>query len=139
MAIERLGAFIRAKKSPFKGGRVGGATFSIGAEDTNAITVSVQLLGQSGKELAQRGFVHWFLSDDANGDSLVTTAVSGGVAGGTDGWVSSDVTGKRGVAVSEADGDIDFVLTHSGAKEVYLVIVDDYGNFNVSGLITFAA
>ena len=140
MAVERLGAFIEAAKSPFKGGRVGGAAFNVGAEVANVITVGVQLRGQSGKDLAQRGKVDWFLSDDANGDSVVATAPDGGVAAGTDGWVTSLVTGKCGWAGSESDGDIDIAITHAaGAKTCYLVIVDDFGNYNVSGAITFAA
>lgn len=138
MAVERAGAFIRAPKSPFKGGRVGGAAFSIGTEAGDAITVSVQLRGQSGKDLPLRGKVDWFLSDDANGDSVVATAASGGVAAGTDGWVHPITAGKCGWAGSESDGDIDFVIIHSGAKTCYLVIVDDYGNYNVSEAITFA-
>lgn len=132
-------AKISAQRSPYYSNAVGGAGFTIGAEASNVKTVAVQLKDVNTTDLAIRGRVEWFLSDDANGDSLVATAVDGGVAAGTDGWVSSDVTGKRGVAVSEADGDIDIAITHAaGAKTVYLGIVLPDGTIVMSGAVTFA-
>jgi hypothetical protein len=135
-------AFVRPKipvnKSPYASAAVGDAGFTIGAEVSNVITVAVQLKDGGGKDLAVRGHVRWFLSDDANGDSLVATAPDGGVAGGTDGWTSQTVTGKRGESVSEADGDIDIAVTHAaGAKTVYLVVMLPDGSLKASGALAF--
>jgi hypothetical protein len=126
------------KKNPYAQLAVDDATFTIGAEISNVKTVAVQLRN-NGADIAARSNVRWFLSDDANGDSLVATAPDGGVAAGTDGWVSQTVTGKRGDAMSEADGDIDIAITHAaGVKTVYLGIMLPNGAVKMSGAITFA-
>jgi hypothetical protein len=125
--------------NPYYSNAVARATFTVGTEATDVITVAVQLKDRNSNDIGERVKVGWFLSDDANGDSLVATAASGGVAAGTDGWVSSDVTGKRGIAVSESDGDIDIAITHSGAKVCYLGLIMPSGNVVMSGAVTFAA
>jgi len=61
------------------------ATFVVGAEGGEAINVAIQLTDGNGADLAVRGMVRAYLSNDANGDSLATTAPSGGCAIGTDG------------------------------------------------------
>ena len=130
---------VEKKKSPYDNTVVDSAGFTIGAEAANVITVAVQLKKPGGGDIAVRSCVRWFLSDDANGDSLVATAPDGGVAAGTDGWVSQTVTGKRGEAMSEADGDIDIAITHAaGAKTVYLGIILPDGAIVMSSAITFA-
>lgn len=132
-----MSAKIAAKKSPYHSTLVGSASFTVGAEAADAITVAVQLKGQNLRDLAARGHVDWYLSGDANGDSLATAA-SGGVAAGTDGVVASTITGRAGFAVSEADGDIDFAITDTSARTLYLVIRLPDGSLAVSGAVTFA-
>lgn len=128
---------VTERKSPFKSSVVGGASFTIGAEGSNAITVNVQLTGQYGRDLTQRARVGWYLSADANGDALASAVDS--VAAGTDGIVVSNTTGLHGWAVSEADGDIDLVITEADATPtVYLVIVLPNGSLAVSSAIVFA-
>jgi hypothetical protein len=128
---------LRKARNPAAVGLVGGADFTIGAEDTNAITVNIQLKNQWGKNLAYRAMIDWVLFGDANGDTLPTALTS--VAAGTDGWVSSTVTGLRGVAGCEADGDLDMVFTlSSGARTVYLGIRLSDGTYAISDAITFA-
>lgn len=61
------------------------ASFVIGAEGGNVINVAVQLKDGNGADLAVRGKVRAYLSDDANGDSVTATAPDGGIAIGTDG------------------------------------------------------
>jgi hypothetical protein len=117
---------------------VGGATFSVGTEGTDAIIVGVQLKTEAGVDIAHRGVVHAYLSDDANGDSLVASAPSGGVAIGTDGLAIPLVANKAFLLTSEADGDIDLSITEAGAKTCYLAVVLPNGKLTVSGAITFA-
>lgn len=116
------------------------AGFTIGAEVANVITVAVQLKSDKNQvDMAARRAVMAYLSDDANGDSIVATAPDGGVAAGTDGVVQQLVTGKVMLLVSEADGDIDVAITHAGgAKTVRLVLIMPSGRLVVSGAITFA-
>lgn len=123
-------------QAPYAINLIHGATFVIGAEATNAITVAVQLQNQQLNNLGYRGFVHWYLTSDVTGDTLATAA-SGGVAGGTNGVVKQVVTGIYGFAVSEAAGTIDIVVTDSSARTVYLNVVMPDGSIVVSPAITF--
>ena len=118
-------------------GGVGGVEFTVGASDTG--TVGIQLVDHSGDDLAVRGSVFAYLSDDANGDSIAGTAPSGGVAIGTDGVLIPVVAGKAFFLCSEADGDIDIVLTEAAADTWYLVVVLPNGTHRVSGAIVFTA
>lgn len=129
---------VRNQNQPVKIGIVGGATFTVGTEDSNAVTINVQLRDQYNRPVTQRAMVDWVILGDANGDSLATALTS--VAAGTDGWVSQLVTGLHGRAMSESDGTIDLVLTKaSGAATVYLGIRTDTGDIAISGPATFAA
>lgn len=114
-------------------------SFTIGAEAANAIAVTIQLRdGKTGAECNERRAVHAYLSDDANGDSIVATAPDGGWAIGTDGLLIPVVANKAAILVSESDGDIDVAITHAaGAKTVYLIVVAG-GILHASGAITFA-
>jgi hypothetical protein len=115
------------------------ATFVIGAETANVINVSIQLKDSGNVDLAVRGNIFAYLSDDANGDSLVATAPTT-VAIGTDGTIAALVAGKFFAIWSEADGDIDINITLSaGAATYYLVLVMPSGKRVISGAITFAA
>lgn len=125
-----------ALKSPFKTVEIDDVEFSVGAEATNVINVGIQL--KQGSNLAQRGSVFAYLSDDANGDSVAGTAPGGGVAIGTDGVAIPVVAGKAFQLVSEVDGDIDLDITETGADTWYLVVVLPSGELKVSGAITFA-
>ncbi len=115
------------------------ASFTIGTEAGDAITVNVQIKDAHGNDLAAKYVVHAFLSDNADGDGVVGTAASGGIAAGTDGAVLiAEVAGKISLVQCEADGDLDLVITHSGAKTCYLGIIMPNGKTVMSGAITFA-
>lgn len=127
------------KSSPYDNTYLDDVGFTIGAETANVITVACQLKKPGGVAADRRLSVKWFLADDANGDTLVATAPDGGVAAGTNGWVSQTVIGKRGAAVSEANGRLDVAVTHAaGAKTVYLGVVLPDGTLKMSGALTFA-
>lgn len=114
------------------------ASITVGTEATNVINVAVQLKNASGGNLAARGSVIAYLSDDANGDSIAATAPSGGVAVGTDGLAIPLVADKAFCLVSESDGDIDLDITEVGADTWYLIIVTPAGELIASDAITFA-
>lgn len=115
-----------------------GATFVIGVEGSNIINVGIQLKADRSGADSTRRACHAYLSDDANGDSIVATAPSGAVAIGTDGVLFDYGAAKKHfLLVSESDGDIDINITEAGVKTLYLVLV--LGNRLVpSGAITFA-
>ncbi len=132
------GRKISALRSPYYSNLIGNATFSIGVEGSNTITVAVQLKDTSNQDLAVRGAVEVFLADDANGDTYTATAATG-IAAGTDGWSFPYVTGKASKFMSEADGDIDVAINYTvGAKTWYLGVILPDGSRVMSGAITFA-
>jgi hypothetical protein len=113
-------------------------SYTIGTEATNAITVNIQFLDAAGVAMATRASCRFFLSDDANGDSLAATAPDGGVAAGTDGFIEAITANKSFFGFSEADGDLDVVITETGADTWYLIAVMPNDSYVVSAAITFA-
>lgn len=103
----RLRPKIPARKSPYASSLVGGVSFTAAAESGNARAVAVQLKDQNGQDLAVRGRVRFYLTKDANGDTLAggIFAPSGGVLGGADGLVlpgalqANSLHGTAGLAV----------------------------------------
>ena len=119
---------------------VGDASFSIAAEANDVIVVSVQLKTEAGVDIAHRACVRGYLSGDANGDSLTGATISGDVTAGTDGLVLNSGGDSKKIfdLVSEADGDIDLSITHTGNDNMYLVLVMPNGKLVASGVIDFA-
>lgn len=114
------------------------ASFTVGAEAANAIAVTVQLSDRkNGGDMSERINVAWYLSADANGDTIAA-APSSGIAIGTDGLLIEWTANVAGMVTSEADGDIDVVLTEASTGTWYLVLVMPDGKLYVSGAITFA-
>lgn len=125
-------------KNPYDYRVVGGVSVVIGAQVSRTRTVSLQLKDSIGNNLAVRANIRWFLSDDTAGDTFIVTAVDGGVAAGTNGWVSQGVAGKQGIAHSEANGTIDLAITHSVTKTVYMGVVLPDGSIIMTGAIAFS-
>lgn len=80
-------AKVSALRSPYYSNLIGGATFTVGAEGSNIINVAVQLKDTAVNNLAQRGKLNAWLSEDAVGDILLRPflAPNGGYAIGTNG------------------------------------------------------
>ena len=120
---------------------VNGATIVVGDEASNVINVAVQFTDSKDgtiKDAGERVAVPWYLSDDADGDSLAGTAPSVGISIGTDGLLIESIANKAGLAVSEADGDFDIDIEEASVDTWYLVLVMPDGSLVVSGAITFA-
>lgn len=131
---------IAGKYSPFLPDEpIGDATITVGAEATNVIKVTIQLKDSRGSNLAVRGRVGMYLSDDAAGDSLIGTVTSGAVAIATNGVLidNGNVAKKSFLLTSEANGLIDVNITEAGVKTLYAVVVLPNGKLKVSGAITF--
>lgn len=124
------------KRSPYYTPAVADATFTIGAEASNVITVAVQLKDANGVALAVRAKVDWYLSSDATGDTFASAA-SGGVVNGTNGQAIAFVTGKCGIAVTEANGTLDIAVTDTTVRNVYLNIVLPDGTLKTSAVLGF--
>lgn len=116
------------------------ATIDVAAEDSNDVAVTIQLYADEAGNvpLANVAAVEYWLSDDSGGAGVAATAPDGGIAIGTDGVLNELVSGKAGYLVSEADGDIDIVVTESGSDTFYLVLKLPTGRLIVSDALTFA-
>jgi hypothetical protein len=104
-------------------GAVAGATITVGAEITNVRAISVQLTDAAGAAVATRRAVQIAVLADANGDALVATGGSTGIAVGTDGALLPIVTKKLFLAISEANGHIDLTWTDTGTEAAYLAVI----------------
>jgi len=120
-------------------GVLGSITWTVGTEATNAITVSGQALDEAGNEMAEACAFSWYWANDSAGLTPTTTAHDGGTAAGTDGAIIEQVANLSGIAITEADGDIDIVATDAGAFTTYLVAINPDGTLSVSGAVTHAA
>lgn len=118
--------------------KMGTPAFVIGAEGGNVINVGIQFKDSADVDLAVRGSLMAYLSDDANGDSVTATGPDGTVIIGTDGVLIPVVAKKMFQLVGEADGDIDINITESGAATWYLILVMPDGKLVASNAITFA-
>ncbi len=129
---------IKGKHSVFHSpGVVGGVTIVVGTEVPNVINVTLQLTDHRGEDIAQRGAVFAYLSDDANGDSVAGTAPDSGIAIGTDGLAMEITANKVMWLVSESDGDIDLDIEESSTDTWYLIVVLPDGSLVASDAITF--
>lgn len=110
------------------------------AEGSEAVTVSMQLTDASGANLANRGVVDVFVSTDANGDTPGDGSATIALTAGTDGALIG-AAGSGAKFISEADGDLDVVLTDSAGatQDVYLHAVIDGVIVATSAACSFAA
>lgn len=114
------------------------ATITVGEEAADTINVGIQLKDIAGADLAVRGSVLAYLSDDANGDGITATAPSVGIDIGTDGLSIPIVADKCLQLVCESDGDIDLDIGEAAAGTWYLIVVLPNGKLVASAAITFA-
>ena len=120
-------------------GNAQNATFTVGGETSNTITIAVQINdgASSPAAIAKRQGLFWYLSSDSTGDTLAT-APTGGIAAGTDGTLIETLDNQAGYVITEADGDADFVLTDSGTNDFYLNIVMPNGDIKTSAVASFS-
>lgn len=131
---------VKFEHQPTISGNPEDAKFTIGAESANVINVGIQLKDANGIDVKCRCYVPFFLSSDANGDTIEGSGPDSWAIG-TDGILLPDGGDSliSGIALSEADGDIDINLTHAGADTFYLHVVLPNGKLKSSGAITFDA
>ena len=121
---------------------VASVSFTVGSEATEAITVSCQFKDAAGADMTSARCLRAYLSADSAGQ---TAASSSGltVTSGTDGLTQVSVdanTINMLWLTSEADGDVDVVITDASAGTLtnYLNVVTPDGKIHTSGAITFA-
>lgn len=112
--------------------------FTIGAEASNEIPISVQLVDrENGNEISGDVALFGYISSDSAGQALAT-APDGGTVIGTDGVFIPWTAGLAGMFIPETDGDLDLVLTESSTGSFYLNLVMPDGKRYTSTAMTFA-
>lgn len=115
------------------------ASITVGDEDNDVRAITIQLKDANGNDVDERTVVQAFVLADANGDAIVGTGGSTGIAIGTDGAILSTVVAKKHfVLISEADGDIDLTWTDTGTEAAYLALLLPNGRLVISSALTNA-
>lgn len=114
-----------------------GASVTVGTKVSTTINALVQLKDAAGTNMAVRGSVFAYLSDNSNGSTITATVPDGGVVIGTNGLAIPVVAAEAFQLVSGATGLVDLNITHSGSHTYYLVVVLAQGTLAVSGAIAF--
>ena len=115
------------------------AKFTIGADAGTTIAVAIQFKDRAnGVDMGEAVCVPWYFSSDAAGQAI-SPATDGGVAIGTDGLLQEFTADVAGLMTSEADGDVDIVITDTGAFTMYLNLVMPNGRIVTSAIIEFSA
>ena len=112
-------------------------TFTIGSESGNVITVKCEVLGYS-SALKLPIVFDAYLSEASDGEGMTGTALSGDWADGGDGSLFFQISsGKYARWQTNDSGSCQIAMTHSGARNVYLVILLPNGLLSVSAVIAF--
>lgn len=90
---------VAKRRSPWQLNTVENISFTVGTEALDAIAVAVQLKDQKFRDLTRRGQLDFYLSSDANGDTVLPAHLmpSGGYAAGADGTVLRGVKHDEGL------------------------------------------
>lgn len=113
------------------------ATITVAEKDTDEWYVYVQLKDFAGNDLEVPGSVLCYLASDSAGLDFNAATVTTETAIKTDGSIAIILAKILYLATSEADGDIDFTITDTGADVYYFVVVLPSGKLVVSTAITF--
>lgn len=112
------------------------ASYVVDAPSSGSVTVHVQLETFHGLPVASAQAVTWYLATDSAGLTPATVAPNGGTAAGTDGALIESITDLSGIMVSEADGDVDVVVTESVSATTFYLVISIGGRLYVSSAIT---
>jgi hypothetical protein len=115
-----------------------GATITVGAENTNARAITIQLTDANGADMAEVTAVHAYLFLNAQATAFAATGGSTGIAIGTDGALLALVAKKAWILTSESDGDIDLTWTDTGNEAAYLGLLLPNGKLVMSDALTNA-
>jgi hypothetical protein len=120
-------------------GQLNDAVITIGTISGDVFTIGIQFNDIAGTALATRAGCMWYLSQDAAGDAIIDSALSGGVAISSDGLLLEWTAEISGWMISESDGDVSMTLEDNGADTAYLVLVMPDGRLIVSDLMNWAS
>lgn len=110
------------------------ATFTIGDEDTNVRTITIQLVDSDGNNVAERVTVGLDVCSDSTGATLATGG-STGIAASTN-TVATAILAKKVFRVnSSSAGLITLTWTDTGTEAVYLAVIFPSGKRSVSSVI----
>ena len=113
-------------------------TITVGAETTNVIPITIQLLKADGSDMDAVTQVKITVYADAAG-AAIDDGGSTGLAAGTDGAELIEYVAKKEFKFSsEADGDIDLTFTDTGTTAYYLGVELPTGRVVFSDVVQMA-
>lgn len=112
------------------------ASITVGAENANVRTVTIQLKNADGTDRAQVDYVQAALFLNSAMTAFATTGGSTGIEISTDGALLAVVAKKYWLLTSEADGDIDLTWTDTGTEPAFLGLILPSGRVIVSSALT---
>ena len=98
--------------------------FSVGAEDANAISITININSINANAIAGRFLAHAWISDDAGGGESAVTP-DGATTWTTGTQLASVTTKKRWLAITSAAGEAVLSITHSAAQTWYINVEID--------------
>ena len=117
-----------------------GVTFTVGGSHTDTVNVAVQFTDAWGKDLAHSVAGLFYLADDTAGLVFTASGPDGANAIGTDGAAVEIIADQLWAFNTEADGQFDFNVKHTGgAVDWYLVVILPNGRLAVSSKIELTA
>lgn len=111
---------------------------TVGLEVADAMTITCQVKDPDGNDVAERKSFLLYLSTDAQGDNLASSAPSGGVAAGDSGLLIPLVAGKVFQVVTDDTGAAEVVLTDTTDTAFYAIAVLPSGALVASAAADFA-
>ncbi len=119
-------------------GVLGAVVFTVGTEAANIINVGMQCNNVAGTAMAVVSRFRIYLTSDADGKDFEASGPDSWAIG-TDGSFLADGGDSlvSGMVISEADGDVDMNVTHSGADTFYMHAILPNGKVSTSAKIEF--
>lgn len=116
---------------------IGNAVFTVGSETGNVIRVGVQLKNRTNSNVSSIMSVQAYLSDQADGSTIVSTSPNGGWAIGNEGVLIPLIENKIGTFITNNSGFFNIDITESGIANFYLIVILPLGNLKISSIVSF--
>jgi hypothetical protein len=119
--------------------QIADATFVVGTQAGDQITVTVQLKDSTGSNLIVRGNVLAYISNDVNGDTIVSSGTFTGIYFNNGLAIPiTPGTTKAFMLTSGSNGAVNVIAEDTGTSTMYLIVVLPNGLLKASTAITFA-
>lgn len=118
---------------------IGDVVFTVNAQDGDDIQVDCQIVDPAGDPMEAQYGLDFFVTDDADGLVMTSSAPDGGVAAAAGSFLTEFIADTHLLALTDAAGLLSATLTHAGAATTWYVAIKlPNGLYAVSGEVAFA-